>query len=253
MIHPTAVVECPAPSSSDIGPFACVGPLVVLGERVVIGAHALVTGATTLSDDVRIGPGAVIGTPPQDLKFRGEHTTLTIGARTVVREMANINLGTSATGTTTVGADCFLMAYCHVAHDCVISDGVILANSVNLAGHVEVGQRAIIGGIVPVHQFTRIGEFAMVGGGFRVSRDITPYTLAGGEPLRAVGINTLGLERNGFSRERIDSAVTAFKHLFKGKGTMAERLQSALENQEASPELKRMAQFISQSQRGVTI
>lgn len=253
MIHSTAVVECSVPDSVEIGPYAVVGKDVSLGEKVVIGAHAVVAGITSLADEVTIGPGAVIGTPPQDLKYAGERTTLEIGPRTVIREMANINCGTSATGKTVVGADCFLMAFSHVAHDCVIGDGVILANSVNLAGHVEVGRRAIIGGVVPVHQFTRIGEFSMIGGGYRVSRDVTPYTLAGGEPLRAVGINKLGLRRNGFSNDDIQKAVEGFHFLFKGSGTMAERIREVMDSGSSDPFRTRMAEFIRDSSRGVTI
>lgn len=253
MIHRTAVVDCAVPDSVWIGPFAVVGEDVTLGERVKIGAHAVVSGVTTLSEDVEVGPGAVIGTPPQDLKYAGERTVLEVGARTVIRELANISCGTSATGRTVVGADCFLMAFSHVAHDCVIGDGVILANAVNLAGHVEVGNRAIIGGIVPVHQFTRIGEFAMIGGGYRVSKDVTPFTLAGGEPLRAVGINKVGLRRNGFSNEEIDLAVDSFRFFFKGQGTMAEKIGEAMNMQPENSILRRMAEFIGSSKRGVTI
>jgi len=253
MIHPTAIVQCEAPESAHIGPYAVIGPEVVIGEGVVIGAHAVVAGITTLANQVSIGPGAVIGTPPQDLKFAGERTTLEIGARTVVREMANINCGTSATGKTVIGSDCFLMAFSHVAHDCVIGDGVILANSVNLAGHVEIGTRAIVGGIVPVHQFTRIGEYSMVGGGFRVSMDVPPFTLAGGEPLRLVGINKLGLRRNGFSGDEISAAVDAFHYFFKSPGTMAEKIAAVIEDSSVDSLKKRIAEFISTSRRGVTI
>lgn len=253
MIHSTAIVDCSAPDSVRIGPYAVVGPEVVLGENTVIEPHAVVTGRTTLGEGVRIGPGAVIGTPPQDLKYDGEKTTLEIGRGTVVREMANINCGTSATGKTVVGDDCFIMAYCHIAHDCVIGNGVILANAVNIAGHVEVGNRAIIGGVVPVHQFARIGEYSMIGGGYRVAKDVTPFTLAGGEPLRAVGINKLGLRRNGFSNEEISQAVDSFHYFFKKSGNMAEKVAHALETHEENSIMARMARFISISQRGVTI
>ncbi len=253
MIHRTAVVECSVPDSAVIGPFAVIGPDVVLGENVIVGAHALVDGITTLGDMVNVGPGAVIGTPPQDLKFAGEKTTLEVGARTVIREMANINCGTSATGKTVVGADCFIMAYCHIAHDCVIGDGVILANTVNIAGHVEVGTRAVIGGVVPVHQFARIGEYSMIGGGYRVAKDVTPFTLAGGEPLRAVGINKLGLRRNGFTNKEIAEAVDSFHYFFKSGGSMADKTSQALETQPEDSIRARMARFISTSRRGVTI
>lgn len=254
MIHRTALVDCAVPESAKIGPFAVVGKEVTLGENVVIGAHAVVVGITTLSEGVQVGPGAVIGTPPQDLKYAGERTTLEIGAGTVIREMANINCGTSATGRTVIGAGCFLMAFSHVAHDCVIGDGVILANSVNLAGHVEVGTRAIIGGVVPVHQFTRIGEYSMIGGGYRVSMDVTPFTLAGGEPLRAVGINKVGLRRNGFTNQEINAASDAFHFFFKQSGaTMAQKVEEAISSGYQNPMGKRIAEFISKSQRGVTI
>jgi len=253
MIHSTAVVQCRVPESVSIGPFAVVGPEVNLGERVVIDSHAVVAGATTLGADVKVGSGAVIGTSPQDLKFSGERTTLEIGARTVIREMANINCGTIATGRTVIGEDCFLMAFSHVAHDCVIGDGVILANSVNLAGHVEIGKRAIIGGVVPVHQFTRIGEYTMIGGGFRVSRDVAPFTLAGGEPLRMIGINKLGLRRNGFSNEEIALAVDSFRYFFKNSETMASKVAAVLSDKTQNELKRRMAEFISTSSRGVTI
>ncbi len=253
MIHSTAIVQCEVPESVQIGPYAVVGPEVVLGQRVVIDAHAVVVGITTLGDDVKVGPSAVIGTDPQDLKFSGERTTLEVGARTVIREMANINTGTSATGKTVIGSDCFLMAFSHVAHDCVIGDGVILANSVNLAGHVQIGTKAIIGGIVPVHQFTRIGEYSMIGGGFRVSRDVSPFTLAGGEPLRMIGVNKLGLRRNGFTNQEISFAVDSFKYFFKNPQTMAAKVSEALSLETTDSIRKRMAQFISASSRGVTI
>jgi UDP-N-acetylglucosamine acyltransferase len=253
MIHSTAVVQGRVPESASIGPFAVVGPEVVFGERIVIDSHAVVTGVTTLGDDVKVGPGAVIGTPPQDLKFAGERTTLEIGARTVIREMANINCGTIATGKTVIGEDCFLMAFSHVAHDCIIGNGVILANSVNLAGHVEIGTGAIIGGVVPVHQFTRIGEYAMIGGGFRVSRDVSPFTLAGGEPLRMIGVNKLGLRRNGFSNREISNAVDSFRYFFKNAGIMAEKVAVVLSDETENPLKRRMADFISTSSRGVTI
>lgn len=253
MIHRTAIVDCPVPDSATIGPYAVIGPNVNLGERIVVGAHAVIDGFTTLAEEVNVGPGAVIGTPPQDLKFAGEKTTLEVGARTVIREMANINCGTSATGRTVVGADCFIMAYCHIAHDCIVGDGVILANAVNIAGHVEIGTRAIIGGLVPVHQFARIGEYCMIGGGFRVAKDVTPFTLAGGEPLRAVGINKLGLRRNGFSNQEITDAVESFHYFFKSGGSMSEKTSHALETQPEDSIKARIARFISASQRGVTI
>lgn len=253
MIHPSAVVSCHVPDSSNVAAGAVVGPRVMVGENVIIGANAVIDGATTLSDGVRVGPCAVLGTVPQDLKFGGEDTSLIIGPRTVIREMANINVGTSASGSTVVGADCFIMAYVHIAHDCRVADGVILANAVNLAGHVSVGRNAVLGGVVPVHQFTRIGDHAMVGGGYRVPKDVPPFVLAGGEPLRAVGINVLGLKRRGWSSEQIDQALDAFRFLFRTSGSMKDKLSRMLsENPEGSPG-HRMASFMAASERGVII
>lgn len=253
MIHPRAVVECAVPETASIGPGAVVGERVTLGEHVVIGPNAVVQGATILSDHVRVGPGAVLGTVPQDLKFEGEDTSLFVGPRTVIREMANLNLGTRASGRTLVGADCFIMAYVHIAHDCVIDDGVILANAVNLAGHVTVGRNAIIGGVVPVHQFSRVGELAMIGGGFRVPKDVPPFILAGGEPLRAVGVNVLGLRRHGWSPEEIDQAREAFRFFFRSSDPLREKIARALSEWPPESPMYRMGNFLHTSERGVIV
>lgn len=253
MIHPSAVVSCRVPESVSIGAGAIVGARVILGENVSIGANAVIEGATTLSEGVKVGPGAVLGTPPQDLKFGGEDTTLFVGPRTVIRELANINLGTRASGSTIVGADCFIMAYVHIAHDCRIGDGVILANAVNLAGHVSVGNNAVLGGVVPVHQFSRIGELAMIGGGYRVPKDVPPFVLAGGEPLRAVGINALGLSRHGWLPDQIDQARDAFRFLFRSPGSMRDKVERALADFPPSSPAHRMARFMSDSERGVIV
>ncbi len=253
MIHPAAVVSCPVPESAQIGPGAVLGPRVVVGENVTVGANAVIDGATTLSDGVRVGPGAVLGTIPQDLKFGGEETSLFIGPGTVIREMANINLGTKASGSTVVGARCFIMAYVHVAHDCRVGDGVILANSVNLAGHVSVGDNAVLGGVVPVHQFSRIGELAMIGGGFRVPKDVPPFVLAGGEPLRAVGINVLGLRRHGWTPEQVDEARETFRLLFRSPGTVNRKIEKLLAESPPESPSHRMARFMAESHRGVIV
>ncbi len=253
MIHPAAVVSCPVPESSEIGPGAVLGPEVVLGENVTVGANAVIDGATTLSDGVKVGPGAVLGTIPQDLKFEGEKTSLFIGPGTVIREMANINLGTKASGSTVVGARCFIMAYAHVAHDCRVGDGVILANSVNLAGHVIVGNDAVLGGLVPVHQFSRIGELAMVGGGYRVPKDVPPFVLAGGEPLRAVGINVLGLRRHGWTTEQVEEAKEAFRILFRTPGAVDRKIERLMADTPPGSPFHRMARFMAESQRGVIV
>lgn len=252
MIHPTAIVGSCLPDDAEIGPFAVIGEEVVLGRGVRIGAHATVYGPTTLGDGVSVGPSAVIGTDPQDLKYRGERTELVIGPRTVVREFANINRSTSVSSPTTIGADCLIMAYVHVAHDCRIGDRVILANSVNLAGHVQIGDDVNIGGVVPVHQFVRIGRYAMIGGGFRVSMDVPPFVLASGYPLKVSMLNTVGLRRKGFTKERLESLDRVFRHLFREEGTLSVKVGKLLEDPDCSPDAAELAGFILSSERGVT-
>lgn len=251
MRHPAAIVECRLPDSCSVGPFAVVGPDVRLGEGVTVGAHALVTGRTTLGDGVSVGPSAVLGTEPQDLKYAGEDTELVIGERTVIREFADINRGTAATGRTEIGADCLVMAYAHVAHDCRIGRGVILANSVNLAGHVEIGEYATIGGVVPVHQFVRIGAYSMIGGGFRVPMDVPPFCLAGGYPLRAVSLNRIGLRRRGFDPARLDLLDRAFRRLFRDDGPVAAKAEAMIGDDSWGGDARLLAAFILESRRGV--
>lgn len=250
-VDPRAVVSCDVPEGCTIEPFAVVGPDVTLSRGVHIGAHAYVAGRTTIGCDVRIGPGAVIGTDPQDLKFAGEDTSLEIGDRTVIREFANISKGTTATGRTTVGSDCLIMAYAHIAHDCRIGTRVIMANAVNLAGHVEVGDHATIGGVVPVHQFVRIGAYAMVGGGFRVPMDIPPFCLAGGYPLRVASLNLIGLRRNGFSPERLADLEKAFRHLFREPGPVSRKASEMTAEAGWGDDAVALAGFILSGRRGI--
>lgn len=251
MIHPTAVIESELPRDAVVGPYAVVGPDVVFEGSVRVGAHAYVTGPCRIGGGVSIGPSAVIGTDPQDLKYDGERTELVIGPRTVIREFANINRGTAESGRTIVGADCLIMAYVHVAHDCVIGDRVILANTVNMAGHVEIDDDVTIGGVVPIHQFVRIGRHAMIGGGYRVSKDVPPFVLAGGAPLRALSLNKVGLRRKGFSDERLQELEDVFRYLFRKEGTLTSKASELLEDQNTSGDAKYLADFILGSSRGV--
>jgi UDP-N-acetylglucosamine acyltransferase len=200
---------------------------------------------------VQIGPCAVVGTDPQDIKYSGERTTLRIGEGTVIREFANLNRGTAATGSTEVGRNCLIMAYVHIAHDCRIGDSVVLANAVNLAGHVRIGDHARVGGVVPVHQFVRIGAHAMIGGGYRVSKDVPPFTLAGGYPLRVVSINRIGLRRDGFTPERIDLLRKAFHTLFRSEGVLSEKASGILEDGGWGEDSETLARFVLSSERGI--
>lgn len=251
MIHETAVVRSDVPESATVGPCSYIGEDVALGDGVVIGHGAVVEGPCTLGDGVVIGPSAVIGTDPQDLKYSGERTELIVGSGTVIREFANINRGTSATGSTVIGSNCLIMAYVHVAHDCRLGDNVILANAVNLAGHVEIGDYASIGGVVPVHQFVRIGCHSFIGGGFRVAQDVPPFALAGGYPLRVISPNRVGLGRRGFGEAALEALEEAYRVLFREEGIISSKAKNLLEMTNLTPEVRTLAQFVLESKRGL--
>jgi len=252
-IHPTAVIH-PGAEIADgvvIGPHAVVEDDVVIGEGAEIGSGAHIAHGSRLGKDVKVFPYAVVGTIPQDLKFGGEETLLEIGDRTVIREFATLNRGTKASGRTVVGSDCLLMAYTHVAHDCVVGDHCILANAATLAGHVTVEEWVIVGGLVPIHQFVRIGCHAMVGGGWRVPKDVPPYVVAAGNPLKPVNINIIGLKRRGFDDETVSSLKRAFRALFRSKADMKHSLESLESSGDVCPEVERLIRFIRDSERGV--
>lgn len=251
--HATAIVDDSAriDESATIGPFSVIGPGVEIGARVRIGPHVTIERDTRIGDDCRVWPGAVLGTDPQDLKYVGERTWLEIGPRTRIREYATLNRATAATGRTLVGEDCLLMAYSHVAHDCRLADHVVLANAVNLAGHVQIGEWAILGGVSGVHQFVRIGRHAMVGGASRVLQDVAPYTLVAGNPCTAYGLNRIGLKRRGFPEETLGELKAAYRRLFHSDvptGRAAEELCAM----SPGPEVRELARFVLDSSRGIT-
>lgn len=252
-IHPTALVDPEARLGDDvqIGPYAIIEGNTVIGDGCRIGPQVLIASNTTLGKGVSVHKGAVLGTAPQDLKFGGEQTTLEVGDNTVVREYATLNRGTTYHWKTRVGKNCMLMAYSHIAHDCIIGDNVILANSVNLAGHIEIGDYAIVGGVVPVHQFVRIGAHSIIGGGFRVPMDVVPFATAGGYPLRIVGLNLIGLRRRGFSEEALKTLSRAFRLLFRGKLNTSQAVVRIKDEVEQTTEVKMLLDFIAASQRGI--
>ncbi|HVF07236.1 MAG TPA: acyl-ACP--UDP-N-acetylglucosamine O-acyltransferase, partial [Actinomycetota bacterium] len=217
-VHPTAIVDHSAQLGEGVtvGPWAIVGPRVRVGDGTEVGPRVLIEKDTVVGKDCRLANGAVLGTDPQDLKYKGERSTLEVGDRTVVREFATLNRGTAASGRTIVGTDCLLMAYTHVAHDCEIGNHVVLANSVNMAGHVIIEDWVIVGGLTPIHQFVRIGAHAFVGGGSRVPQDIPPYCRAAGNPPRLYGLNAVGLERRGLSEDVRRALKQAYRILFQG-------------------------------------
>ena len=254
MIHPTAVVESGAQLGTDvtIGPYTTIGSKVVIGDGCRIGPHVCIEGDTTIGAGTQVSPFASIGGPPQDFSYGGEDTSVRIGARVMVREYVTIHRGTGrGRGSTTIGDECYLMAYCHVAHDCSLGPGVIMANSAHLGGHIEIGERAILGGIVAVHQFVRVGEFALVGGVSGVAKDVPPYTLASGARIYVYGLNEVGLRRNGFSRETILKLKKAFRIAFRSSLTKEQAAQKIRTEMANVPEALRFADFLVTSRRGM--
>ena len=253
-VHPTAIVH----PNAALGPGVVVGPFSVIGERVTvgaktrIGAHCVLEGRTTIGENCELFTGAVIGSPPQDLKYQGEESELIIGDRNRFREYVTVNPGTaSGGGKTVIGSDCLLMAYAHVAHDCRIGDHVVMANSTGLAGHITVEDRATIGGMVGVHQFVRIGTLAFVGGCSRVVQDVPPYSTCVGYPAKVFGLNSEGLKRAGLSSEAKRRLHHAFKVLFHSKLSMSHALEEIARDVDHSPEVRRLLSFIRESKRGV--
>lgn len=254
-VHPTALVDASAVLGSGVivGPWTVIGPAVEVGPRTEIGPHVLIEKNTLIGQDCRVSKGAVLGTDPQDLKYQGEHTVLEVGDRTVIREFATLNRGTSASGRTVVGSDCLLMAYTHVAHDCVLGDHVILANAVNMAGHVHIEEWAIVGGVTPIHQFARIGAHAFVGGGSRISQDVPPYCRAAGNPPKLYGLNSVGLERRGFNVEVRQELKRAYRILFNSNLNISQGLAQVAAEIPPLPEVSRLLDFIRSSERGITV
>ena len=252
-IHPTAIIDPAAELLEDVevGPFTIIEADVRIGAGSIIGPHVLLASGARLGQHVTIFKGAVIGTPPQDLEFKGEPSTVEIGHNTVVREFATLHRGTSATGRTAVGANCFLMAYSHVAHDCVLEDKVIMANSVNLAGHVHLEEQVTIGGVVPVHQFVRIGRHSFIAGGTRVPKDVPPYILAANEPLKFAGLNHVGLKRRGFSAETLAALKHAYQLIYNSALNTSQALTRIREEMELTTEIRHIIDFIESSERGI--
>lgn len=255
MIHRTALIDPTAELGADVsvGPYSIVGPHVTIGARTAIAAHAVVERNARIGDGVQIGYGTVIGNDPQDLKYKGEETWVEIGNATIIREYCTINRGSTATGKTTVGARCFLMTYVHIAHDCVVGNDVIMANGVQMAGHVTVDDRAIISGLVPIHQFVRIGTYSFVGGASRVNQDVPPYTKAAGNPVHLYGLNSVGLQRAGFSPEVKLALKRAYRLVFNSDFTVSQGIARARVELPEVAEVETFLRFIEASQRGVMV
>jgi UDP-N-acetylglucosamine acyltransferase len=254
-IHRTALIDPTArlSDSVEVGPFAIIGPDCEIADRCIIAPHAVLERNVRLAPGVKIGVGSVLGGAPQDLKFAGEHTTVEIGENTIIREYSTINRGTAESLKTTVGRDAFLMSYVHLAHDCHLGDGVILANGVQLAGHVSIDDKAILSGLTAVHQFVRIGRNAFIGGCSRVSKDIPPFIKAVGNPVQLYGLNTIGLQRNGFSEDTIRELKRAYRLFFRSELNISQALERAQRELTDVPEVRELISFLETSGRGVVI
>ena len=253
-IHPAACVDKGARLGAGvvIGPGAVIGPHVTLGDRTRVDSHALIEGWTTIGADCHIHHGAVLGTPPQDLKYRPAESYLVVGDRTVCREYMTGNLATEPGFTTRIGNDCLLMAYSHVAHNCQVGNFVVVANAVQMAGYVVVDDWAIVGGGTVVHQFVRIGRHSMIGGGSRIPQDIAPYVKSAGSPPRNAGINTIGLERRGVPAEARAAIERAYRIFFRDGLTSARAVEEIRARYPAVPEVEHFARFCETSVRGIS-
>lgn len=253
MIDPRSAVSPKAQLGDGVivGPFAVIEDDVVIGDGTTVGANTVVYSGARIGKECKIFNGASIAGSPQDLKFKGETTYLEVGDRTVIREFVTLNRATAESGVTRIGSDCLFMAYTHVAHDCQLGNHVILANCVALGGHVSVGDYAIIGGLTPIHQFVRIGEHAMIGGGFRATKDVPPFILAGQEPLVFERVNILGLRRRGFSNKTIDLLDHAFRLLYKSNLNTSQAVERIRSEVDLIPEVQSLLDFIANSKRGI--
>jgi UDP-N-acetylglucosamine acyltransferase len=254
-IHPTAIVSPRATLGArvEVGPFAIIGDGCEIGDDCQIHPRATLDRDVKLGSGVKVGIGSVLGGPPQDLKYAGEETTVEIGDGTVIREFVTVNRGTSHSFKTTVGTRCLLMSYVHLAHDCHIGNGVILGNSVQLAGHVIIEDRATLSGLSGVHQFVRIGRHAFIGGCSRVSKDIPPFLKAVGNPVKLYGLNSVGLQRSGFSEPVVRELKRAYRLFFRSDLNVSQAMQRAETELEMFPEVKELMRFVEGSGRGVVI
>ena len=251
-IHPTAIISPGAQVGADvsIGPYAVIEGDTVIGDGVQIGPHAIIGNGARIGSRCRIFAGASVSLEPQDKKYAGEKTLTIIGEDTVIREYVTINRGTNASGETRVGARGWIMAYCHIAHDCVVGDDVTISNGLAMAGHVIVGNHVTIGGIVSINQFTRIGDHAMVGARARISSDIVPYALVGTEPLRIVSTNKIGLSRRGFTEDQIKNINRAYKIIFRDGLPLNEALAKIDVDFPGDAAVKNLTDFVRSCERG---
>ena len=255
MIHPTAIISPKAQIESDvtIGPYAIIGDNVTIGSGTVVGPHAVIDPFARIGQNCHIFQFASVGAVPQSLKFQGEETWTEIGSGCIIREFVTVNRGTlDGGGITRVGNDCLLMAYAHIAHDCILGNKVVMANNATLAGHVTIGNHATVGGLSAIHQFVRVGDFAFLGGKSVVVKDIPPFVLASGDRATLHGLNQVGLKRHGFSPETLKLLKKTYRLIFRIGLTLNEAIERVHAEVESAPEVEAFIDFIKSSERGIT-
>jgi UDP-N-acetylglucosamine acyltransferase len=251
-VHSTAIIDPTARLGEgvEVGPFTIIGPNVIVGDRTVIGPHVTLERNVTLGSDVFIGQGTILGGAPQDLKYQGGETAVRVGDRTIIREYVTVNRGSARDGQTVIGEDCFLMSYVHIAHDCVVFDHVTIVNGTQMAGHVTIQDHVILSGLVVIHQFCTVGSYAFVAGGAGVLQDIPPYTKALERKL--YGLNSVGLQRAGFSTETVQALKRAYRLVFNSKLNLTQAIARARAELPMLDEVKHFLDFVESSGRGVT-
>jgi UDP-N-acetylglucosamine acyltransferase len=253
-IHPTAILDATAkvPSSCNVGPYCHIGANVELGENCELMSHVVIQGPTKIGSNNRIFPFAALGIEPQDISYKGEPTRLEIGDNNVIREFVTINRGTSkGAGITRVGSHILIMAYSHIGHDCFVGDHAMMVNAATLAGHVTVEEWAVIGAMCPVHQFVRVGRHAYIGGGTVVTQDVLPFSMtSANREAHAYGLNKVGLQRRGFSEDRLKQLHRAYRYLLAAKMNTSQALEK-LKAEERSDDVQYLIDFIEKSERGI--
>jgi UDP-N-acetylglucosamine acyltransferase len=252
-IHPSAIVSSKAKIGNNItvAPFAIIHDDVEIGDDCYIGSHAVIYDGARIGNRVKIFQAASVANVPQDLKFNYEKSIFVIGDDTMVREFAALHRGTKDTGISSIGKNCLIMAYSHVAHDCLVGDNCILANGVQLAGHVTLEDYVIIGGMTPVHQFCRVGQHSMIGGGFRITQDVPPYILAANEPLQYSGINVIGLRRRGFATDDIMTLKKAYAYIYNKSLNVSQAKEKIREEMSGNRFVQNVLEFLDKSTRGI--
>ena len=253
-IHPNCIIspEVHLEEGVEIGPHTVIQGKVTIGGNTRIGPRVYIEGRTTIGRNCSISPGCIIGTPPQDVKYKGEGTQVCIGDNSILREYVTVNRSTGEGTSTRLGSNNYLMAYSHVAHNCSLGDNIMMANSAALGGHVNIEDKAILGGLVGVHQFVNIGRLSIIGGCSKVVKDVLPFTKVDGHPLRSYGLNTVGLQRNKFPPETIHILKECYRVIFRSRLNTSKAIQKLGEEYPHSKEVKHIIDFIRNSKRGIT-